>query len=482
MGNVSIFKGNRALFLNSDGFEHIDGRLNIYVDATPEGSVTAPVGSIANDRTNAIIYYKQSGAGNTGWVPFAGAVPVMKYQGAIAVNTDFPLIADVQNGWFYTISANVTDNAGAMYTNTGQSFTTGQEICWNGASWTLITDENEYRYFGTVANAEAATGQDAWICYVEETETFYRYEAAGAGYTDDNEGVLSTGDGGNTRWIAISGRFNFKNIRDWATGQVYAIDDLTINNSTIYRCNTGHTAGATFAGDIANWDLLYAEELASVYGYLAAEEIDGAGNAIDTDISLYTVSASTYTRPVNITATNRNNAVVRIRIAHVDGAIGAVANEDYLDYDIEMQPYESKEITIKGMEAADTILVRSDTTDVNFIAEGQEFSSDGAKRLAAVTVVADTNTALYVATGNVDEIEIVACNKDSVNSANIRIALIDGALGTWADEHNLRYEEILLKNESVHYSFDRRSLRNTHTIGVRSTNANVNFIFYGKEL
>jgi len=60
------------------------------------------------------------------------------FQGSIAVNTDFPLIADVQVGWYYTITADVTDDAGVLYTNTGQSFIIGDEIIWDGTQWVLI--------------------------------------------------------------------------------------------------------------------------------------------------------------------------------------------------------------------------------------------------------------------------------------------------------------------------------------------------------
>ena len=62
----------------------------------------------------------------------------MLFKGDINANTDFPLIADVENGWFYTISTNVTDNAGVTYTNTGQSFISGDEVAWNGTNWTVL--------------------------------------------------------------------------------------------------------------------------------------------------------------------------------------------------------------------------------------------------------------------------------------------------------------------------------------------------------
>jgi hypothetical protein len=81
---------------------------------------------------------------------------------------------------------------------------------YNGANWVKLS--NERITYATVAEAEAATGIDNDLCYVVETETHYRYEASGSGNTDDNEYVLSTGDGGNTRWVGIAGRFNLGDI------------------------------------------------------------------------------------------------------------------------------------------------------------------------------------------------------------------------------------------------------------------------------
>ncbi len=66
------------------------------------------------------------------------------FKGSITVNTDFPLIADVETGWFYTVTADVTDDAGVTYTNTGQSFTIGDEIAWNGSDWTILGNENDF--------------------------------------------------------------------------------------------------------------------------------------------------------------------------------------------------------------------------------------------------------------------------------------------------------------------------------------------------
>jgi len=74
----------------------------------------------------------------------------LQFKGAIAVNTDFPLIADVETGWFYTVTADVTDDAGVLYTNTGQSFEAGDEIAWNGTDWTELGSTELWSRAGTV--------------------------------------------------------------------------------------------------------------------------------------------------------------------------------------------------------------------------------------------------------------------------------------------------------------------------------------------
>jgi len=61
----------------------------------------------------------------------------LQYKGSIAVNSDFPTISNVKNGWFYTITADVTDDD-ATKTNTGMSFYDGDEIAWDGSTWTVI--------------------------------------------------------------------------------------------------------------------------------------------------------------------------------------------------------------------------------------------------------------------------------------------------------------------------------------------------------
>jgi len=69
-------------------------------------------------------------------ISFGGSGGIV-FKGEINIPADFPVLAAVQNGWFYIIKSNVTDNDPSK-TNTGQSFIIGDEIVWNGTNWTEI--------------------------------------------------------------------------------------------------------------------------------------------------------------------------------------------------------------------------------------------------------------------------------------------------------------------------------------------------------
>ena len=58
----------------------------------------------------------------------------MQYKGAISLPGDFPLLAEVETGWFFKILADVTDDDPTK-TDTGQTFPASHEIVWNGTSW-----------------------------------------------------------------------------------------------------------------------------------------------------------------------------------------------------------------------------------------------------------------------------------------------------------------------------------------------------------
>lgn len=63
-------------------------------------------------------------------------------------------------------------------------------------------------FFADVTAAEAA-GRPNEVCYVQSLKTFYDYVVAGSAYTVDHTSILSTGNGGDTRWIARAGKVIF---------------------------------------------------------------------------------------------------------------------------------------------------------------------------------------------------------------------------------------------------------------------------------
>lgn len=78
------------------------------------------------------------------------------FKGEININSDFPTLADVENGWFYLISTNVTDND-ASKTNTSQSFVQYDEIVWNGTNWTLLGNNNLDNTYLNLSGSNANT-------------------------------------------------------------------------------------------------------------------------------------------------------------------------------------------------------------------------------------------------------------------------------------------------------------------------------------
>lgn len=85
-----------------------------------------------------IILLKGSGGGEVLENP-------LQFKGAISLASEFPTSADVENGWFYRITADVTDND-ATKTNTGQSFQSKDEIIWNGTDWTVVGNTKDVDY------------------------------------------------------------------------------------------------------------------------------------------------------------------------------------------------------------------------------------------------------------------------------------------------------------------------------------------------
>ncbi len=109
-------------------------------------------------------------------------------------------------------------------------------------------------------------------------------------------------------------------------------------------------------------------------GRLGAKDIDGTTNAVATNIGVYVVPAATIAS-CNINIVNRGAVDAKIRLALIDGAIGDIAVEDYIEYDFTIGANAVIERTGISLGAAATVLFRSDVVDVNCVITGVEESA-----------------------------------------------------------------------------------------------------------
>jgi hypothetical protein len=111
---------------------------------------------------------------------------------------------------------------------------------------------------------------------------------------------------------------------------------------------------------------------------LSRKRLGASAVTANTDTSLYATPSNTETVVSTVLVCNRGSSAAHFRLAHVDGAIGSVASEDYLFYDSDIAPNDSVILTLGiTMSAADSLLVRSDSTSVSFVAWGIEKTSGG---------------------------------------------------------------------------------------------------------
>lgn len=106
----------------------------------------------------------------------------------------------------------------------------------------------------------------------------------------------------------------------------------------------------------------------STSGGLVAE-IDGTTNAADTWIVLDTLATGKVCTVV-LRAVNRNTTTAKVRVAiEINGSSGTPDDAEHLIYDQEVAASGFFDTYPHQLAAGDSILVRSDTVDVNFRAD-----------------------------------------------------------------------------------------------------------------
>lgn len=130
--------------------------------------------------------------------------------------------------------------------------------------------EDALRYAGYGSRIDNKTAHDDGVAYTELlTNTDFKTQTGG---TDSTAGILTTGTvpAGwrliNASSTDIKSYFPFyvheaKRQRGiWVTAYVYEIGDTVTDSGGAYLCTAAHIAGATFAGDVANWKRVWSAE------------------------------------------------------------------------------------------------------------------------------------------------------------------------------------------------------------------------------
>jgi hypothetical protein len=197
----------------------------------------------------------------------SGITGPFSYVSDIAVNTDFPLVAEVLKGDFYVVTADVTDDAGVTYTNTGVSFLAGDEIVWNSSAWVKVGSAltNPLQYKGTIANAAGfpaptgSTGVKSGHCYLV-TAAVIDNDAT----KTNTSGVFTNGDTiqwNGTGWTILAPQMAFQFRGNIAAAADFPLIGL-VKTGHVYRVTTGctdnnatrtNTAQVFLTGDIIVW-------------------------------------------------------------------------------------------------------------------------------------------------------------------------------------------------------------------------------------
>lgn len=218
---------------------------------------------------------------------------------------------------------------------------------------------------------------------------------------------------------------------------------------------------------------------------LGVKDIDGIINTIDTNYALYTVGGGTYAKSVKIYICNRNSGyTAKVRLAHIDGAIGDIAVEDYILFDDYLLPYETKVIEIEGMITAATLLCRSNVSLVNFEACGQETTVDtyhkrvGALDIDGATNLINTDKVVYTS-DRATKANCIICNRNSGYVAEVQIAHVNSNdIANIADEDRKFFT--LDVNQSLFLELDL-NMATAEIISLRSDTTNVNMLVYLSE-
>lgn len=155
--------------------------------------------------------------------------------------------------------------------------------------------------FTTITQAKAAIPRELDICYVSDTRTIYQYLSSASEFFSDDKQVLTTGLGGGTRWVAISGYYEFNKLESNRT--------FYCNYSTGNDFNKGTSWSPWKTLDKA---VAYIKRLKIIPGYTITIDISGHtsnhSSPIDIEGEIFSyveiIGAGSSTTVLNFTGSN----------------------------------------------------------------------------------------------------------------------------------------------------------------------------------
>ena len=193
-----------------------------------------------------------------------------------------------------------------------------------------------------------------------------------------------------------------------------------------------------------------------------------------TNYSLYTSPASTLVEG-KVYITNRDSFPIKVRVAISTDTLEYLNSSDYVVYDKKLNAGESYETDSIYFSDGQTVIVKSDNTNINFNLLGSEVgitTNCGILTAASITQT-KLNETIYTSPADID-LNIFACNKNP-DPVTIRIGI-----GTIASSKNyIEYNHLL--NPGDTYSKTNLKVGINDIIFVKSSNTNVNFLVCGKD-
>jgi len=107
-------------------------------------------------------------------------------------------------------------------------------------------------------------------------------------------------------------------------------------------------------------------------GILGSVYIDGTTNAVNTDVTVYTVPASMLTS-CNVNVCNQTGSAVNVYLAVTNGA--SPASADWIEYKTSVPAYGVLERTGLVLQAGAKVFIRSEQTGVSCVVTGIEESA-----------------------------------------------------------------------------------------------------------